>query len=260
MSRTFVNVENARAPRQFAVMTNEPTIGEQLRELQERAGLSYDAIARLAGYKGRSSVQRFFAPDYAPQYLPLSVAERLADAFEGTGVGREPVLALAGMPETNARTVEFEGASLERMARDIPVYGTALGAAREFDGHAIEQTTLNTGEVIGYFQRPVILNGRKNVYGLYIQGSSMSPRYENGEHAFVERGRPPKIGDEVVVYLRDLQADDGETATGVVIKRLVRHTANYVELEQFNPAITFKIETARILKIDRVIPWAELLS
>lgn len=258
--RTYVNVENARPPRQFAVMENGPTIGEQLRALQERAGLSYDTIARLAGYKGRSSVQRFFAPDYAPQYLPLSVAERLADAFKGTDVGRDAVLALAGVPETNAKTVAYEGASLERMARDVPVFGTALGAPREFDGHAIEQTTLNSGEVIGYFQRPVVLNGRKNVYGLYIQGSSMSPRYENGEHAFVEKGRPPRNGDEVVVYLRDLDTDDGETATGVVIKRLVRQTGSYIELEQFNPPLTFKIEMGRVLRVDRVIPWAELLS
>lgn len=258
--RTYVNVENVRPQRQFAAMEREQTIGEQLRRLQERAGLSYDAIAKKAGYSGRSSVQRFFAPEYNPQFIPLSVANKLADAFAETEVGRGPIMALAGVPETNANVIQFQGSSLERMRRDVPVYGTALGAARDFDGHAIEQTTLNRGEVIGYFPRPVVLNGRGEVYGLYIQGSSMSPRFEHGESAFVERGRTPRIGDEVVIYIRDTDQDDGETATGVMIKRLVRMSASYVELEQFNPPVTFKIDRDRVLRMDRVIPWSELLS
>lgn len=258
--RTLVNVENAQEIRQTEVMDGNNTIGEQLRRLQERAGLSYDAIARKAGYRGRSSVQRFFSPDYAPQYLPLSVAERLAAAFEETSVGRDPIMALAGLPEKNATTVQYEGQSLAKLLRDVPVYGTALGASRDFDGTAIEQTTLNTGEIIAFFQRPTMLNGRTNVYGLYIQGSSMSPRFEHGESAFVERGRPARIGDEVVVYLRDKEEDDGERAAGVLVKRLVRNSASYVELEQFNPPVTFKIERENIVRIDRVIPWAELLS
>ncbi len=62
---------------------------------------------------------------------------------------------------------------MKRMAQDVPVYGTALGASRIIDNNAIEQTTLNTGEVIAYFKRPVVLDGRVDVYGLYIQGSSM---------------------------------------------------------------------------------------
>lgn len=88
----------------------------------------------------------------------------------------------------------------------------------------------------------------------------MSPRFEHGESAFVERGRPPRIGDEVVVYMRDKRDDDGERASGVLVKRLVRSSASYIELEQFNPAITFKIAQEDIVRIDRVIPWAELLS
>lgn len=259
--RTPVNVENVRSMLHFPfMMGTQETIGEQLRRLQERAGLSYEAIAKAAGYSGRSSVQRFFSPDYTPTYLPLTVAERLARAFESTEVGREPILALAGLPRSNAKVITFEGAGLDRMTRDVPVYGTALGASHEFNGQAIEQTTLNTGEVIGYFQRPTILNGRANVYGLYIQGASMSPRFEHGESAFVEKGKPPRIGDEVVVYMRCPETDDGATASGVMIKRLARMAADYVELEQFNPPVTFKVDRSRILRIDRVIPWAELLS
>ena len=88
----------------------------------------------------------------------------------------------------------------------------------------------------------------------------MSPRFEDGESAFVERGRPPRIGDEVVVYLRDKAEDDGERAAGVLVKRLVRNSVSYIELEQFNPPVQFRIDRSDVVRIDRVIPWSELLA
>lgn len=262
-SRTQVNVESVPANRNNASMPEKPTIGSQLRSLQDRAGLSYDAIARRAGYTGRSSVQRYFSADYDPPYLPLNVAEKIAMGFEGSSVTPSDILALAGMPERNARVVKFEGASLATLPRDVPIFGTSLGAPRDFEGKAVEQTMLNTGETIGYLPRPAILNGVTAAYGLYVQGSSMAPRFDDGEVVFVTdstKARPPKIGDDVVVYLRDMERDDGLSAAAVLVKRLVRRTASYTELEQFNPGLTFKIEAEKILRIDRVIPWAELLA
>lgn len=170
-------------------------------------------------------------------------------------------LSVAPPPAPNARVFQMEGASAERMYEDIPVYGTALGADEIVDGTAIEQTTLNRAEVVTYFKRPVVLNGRSDAYGLYVVGSSMSPRFEEGEVLFVERRRAPRIGDDVVVYLRPQHdGDDGASADAVLVKRLVRRTAGYIELQQFNPAIDFQLPTERVLRIDRVIPWAELVS
>lgn len=259
--RTYVNVESVHSLRDLRVMANGKTLGAQLRELQQASGLSYDAIAERADYAGRSSVQRYFSEDFDDEMLSPKVAKKLAKAFAGTVVSPDSIMAFAGLPASNASVVKFEGASAEQMPRDVPIYGTALGAPRDFDGNAVEQTTLNTGDVIGYLPRPGVLSGQQNVYGLYVQGSSMAPRYEEGESAFVSSGgKPPRIGDDVVVYLRDDVEDDGQTASAVLIKRLVRRTANYTELEQFNPPMVFRIEACRILRVDRVIPWAELLS
>lgn len=161
----------------------------------------------------------------------------------------------------NARPFKMDGPASPLMYEDVPVYGTALGADEVVDGSAVEQTTLNKAEVIAYFKRPPVLNGRTDVYGIYIVGSSMSPRYGEGEVAFVEGIRHPGVGDDVVVYLRPQnESDDGYTADAALVKRLVRRTASYVELEQFSPAMTFKIQSTRVLRIDRVIPWAELVS
>jgi len=167
---------------------------------------------------------------------------------------------LTGAPAPNARAFKMEGASAERMSEDLPIFGTALGAPRVIEGEAIEQTTLNRGEIVTYYKRPTILNGRADVYGLVTVGSSMAPRFEEGEVTFVEK-RHPRVGDDVVVYLRPMsELDDGETADAVLLKRLVRRTANYIELEQFTPPITFRIDHDRVLRVDRVLPWAELLA
>lgn len=165
-------------------------------------------------------------------------------------------------PASNAIPLKMEGASAERMDEDLPIYGTALGAAREVEGEAIEQTTLNRAEVLQYAKRPVILNGNSAAYGLYVSGSSMEPRHMDGDLLLVDPKGRVRGHDDVVVYLRPTEADndDGESARAVLVKRLLRRSSSYVELEQFHPAKVFKIDMADILRIDRVIPWQELLT
>lgn len=169
-------------------------------------------------------------------------------------------LASEQAPAANAKPFEMEGASEERMKQDVPILGTALGADKIIDGEAIEQTYLNSGEVVGYLRRPVLLDGRTDVYGIYVQGSSMHPRFKDGATLFVERKRPARIGDDVVVYLRGDDGCGGERTQCVLVKELVRKSGSYVELLQYEPRHTFKIEAARIERIDRVIPWDELVA
>ncbi len=178
--------------------------------------------------------------------------------LEGADIAEQPV------PPSNARVIRFEGEADVTLPRDIPIFGTTLGAPTDFDGKAIEQTMLNSGEIIGYLPRPTVLNGQAYAYGLYVQGSSMAPRFEDGETVFVQdsrKGRPPRIGDDVVLYLVDEEVSgDDDHAAAALVKRLVRRSASFVELQQFNPPYTFRIEASQIMRIDRVIPWSELLS
>lgn len=166
------------------------------------------------------------------------------------------------LPPPNAIPFKMEGASMERMREDLPVYGTALGAARQVDGEAVEQTTLNRAEVVQYAKRPVMLNGRADAYGLFVSGSSMEPRYEDGEMIVIDPKGRVRSGDYVVVYLRpkNPEEDDGEADRAVLVKKLVRRTATHYELEQFQPALTFRVEAAEVVRVDRVIPWSEMLS
>ncbi len=259
--RTFVNLESVQgAWHQPYAMAND--VKALIRDLKDRSGLSLDKLAKRAGFAGASSIQRYF--DEERDRLDYGVAGRFAKALVGLGapaITEEEVYALSGLPAPGAKPFQMEGASLERMRRDVPVYGTALGAPEDFDGEGIEQTTLNTGDTIAYFERPTILNGRAEIYGLFVQGSSMYPRFGEGEVAFVDGKRPPMVGDDVIVYLCGEHGEiDEELASAVLLKRLIRRTGQHVELEQFNPAKVFKVPSNRVRKIHRVVPWSELLS
>ena len=252
-----LRVESVRLPDDNTDMADEST-GTRLRRLQERSGLSYDQIAKAAGYAGRSSVQRYFSDDFEGA-LTTSQAKKLTLGFAGSNVTADEIWALSDLPTPNAMPMTLGNERGANMSRDIPVYGTALGAPATFDGVAIEQTHLDQSEVINYFSRPSALSGRKDVYAVYIQGSSMAPRFQEGEVAFVDSKRPPLVGDDVLVFIRSPE-DDGERVTACLIKRLVRRSSSYVELEQFGPAATFKVNAERVMHIHRVIPWAELLA
>lgn len=257
-SYVSANVENVPNEAHTDCMENE-TIGMKLRQLQERSGRSYEEIARAAGYSGKSSVQRYFDPTFDSDLRP-DVWRKLAKGFEGSPVDPSEIMAISGiLALSNATPVVFNGPGRQKGPQDLPIYGSALGADLDFSGTAVEQTYLNTGDVVQYINRPTAVANRSDVYGVYIQGSSMSPRYQEGELAVVETRTPPRVGDDVVVYLCS-KSDDGEIVSACLIKRLVRRSGSYIELEQFQPNITFKIDSDTIKSVHRVIPWAELFN
>lgn len=247
-----------------AYVPENETVGEALTRLRERAGLSVRALAIAAGYSHGSGVQRFLEPSYSKPLSP-SIAQNFMNALAGKGtppIQPEEIQRLTGLPvpPNGTPAPPMEGPGFRRMHRDVPIYGTALGAAELIAGEAIEQTMLNTGDVVGYARRPVILEGRADVYALYVQGSSMHPRFRDGAIVFVETKRQPSIGDDCVIYLRIPDLHDGERVASVLIKTLVRKTSSYVELEQYSPSLTFKVERERVAQMHRVIPWDELVS
>jgi hypothetical protein len=119
--------------------------------MQMRSALSYEAIAKRAGLAGRSSVQRYFDPDFDGP-LSLSVCQKLTKGFEGTDVQPGEIWALIDMPAPNGVPLGY--APIDRdLERSVPVYGTALGAPLDFGGIAVEQTELHQNDVIAFFAR-----------------------------------------------------------------------------------------------------------
>lgn len=270
--RTRVKLDNVRRFGSDGGMASRETIGQKLIEMRSRSGMSLESVAQAGGWKGRSSVQRFFSADYDPEWLPWEVAQGLLRAFDGKLPAPDYVkdlFALAGVPLNvigEQFSVKNRIGSLGDLPRDIPVYGTALGAEISFDRSdgsgviSVEQAELDLSEVIGHLRRPPALEGRKTVYGVYVSGASMFPRFGDGEAVIVDPKRPPMVGDDVIIQLASPDAHDGDRVSAVLVKRLVRRTAAFLELEQFNPALSFRIPVSQVKSCHRIVPSGELLS
>lgn len=135
------------------------------------------------------------------------------------------------------------------MPRNVPVRGTAVGGD---DGHF----EFN-GEVIEYVRRSPGILTVKNIFAVYVSGSSMSPRFEEGELVFVHPDKPVVSGRDVLV---ELHGRDGEPGA-CYIKRLAKRTPTKLVLQQFNPPrADIEIPNNKVRLIYRILSTSELLG
>ena len=78
----------------------------RFRALRERAGYGLEELALELGYRGASSLQRYEDANlFRKPYLPVGLAEKLADTLTGRGtppITRPEVMSLAGIPAAAA--------------------------------------------------------------------------------------------------------------------------------------------------------------
>lgn len=239
--------------------------GTELSALRSRAKMTLDDVASALGLRGRSSVQRLFAADL--DNLTLEDALRLADAFEGRGeppITRKEVLAIGGHDKLfEVQPNKVLPPRYREQHEDVPVYGTALGTFPDGDDDAaIEQTYINYNDTVDHFVRPPKYQDHPSLYGFYVQGASMVPRFDDGDPAYADPKRPAMIGDDVVVYLvrpiGDVDDSWNEELDAVLVKTLIRKSATFIELRQYNPERTFRVDARRIRAIHRVLNRRDL--
>ncbi|MBB5087475.1 XRE family transcriptional regulator [Roseospira marina] len=124
-------------------------------------------------------------------------------------------------------------------ARDLPVYGSALGGP---DGEMIVSF-----EPIEWVRRPAPLEGVKGGFGFYMIGESMSPAFEPGDMILCHPTRPPFSGQDVLVIRR---LNGGQHA---LVKRLVRIDGEGLRLRQFNPPHDFDVPCEDVVSFHLVV-------
>jgi hypothetical protein len=132
----------------------------------------------------------------------------------------------------------------------LPLYATAMGAEWQDSDPQIEVTGIDMAGVVGRLPRPASLSADRDAYALTTVGDSMWPRYRPGRSLLVSPITPIGIGDDVLVWLAQ------EPCNGfapVLIKELVRRTPAFVELRQFNPDVTFRIDSASFGAIHKIL-------
>lgn len=259
------------------------TPAERLRWARRRAGYaSAAAFARAAEvpevtYRAHEKGPRAVGGRGLSERSARTYAERLGVSWAWllTGVGnpqdRDPATETRRAPQTagaeagNAGTVavlparapgngaphaeRVELPPVAAMTRDVPVRGIAVGG----DDGCFEYN----GEVVDYVLRPPGIERARNVFAIYVHGSSMAPRFEEGDLVFVHPGRPPVNGCDVLVEL----TGEDESHGPCYIKRLVRRTPTKLVLQQFNPARSdIEIPLKRLRVLYRILTPAELLG
>jgi phage repressor protein C with HTH and peptisase S24 domain len=143
--------------------------------------------------------------------------------------------------------------------KPVPLVGSAFGGEWS-DG--VEMIELHLSEVLDYLGRPPSIATDPEAYAVEIIGESMAPRYEPGERVFVSPRSPVRVGDDVIVQLRAGPVGEGggrnedsqtsDRVTMVLIKRLVKRGPTFIELRQFNPDTSFRVEMERVAAVHRV--------
>lgn len=119
----------------------------------------------------------------------------------------------------------------------VPVYGQAVGG--------VDGQFLMNGSILYHVMAPPQIAKIAGAYGVLISGDSMSPRYEDGEVAFVDPRRRLKKGDYVVAQI---QFDEHEPPHAYV-KRFIRHNAEELVLSQFNPPKELTFDHEQVVSV-----------
>lgn len=204
------------------------------RRLAELLGITEDKVSKSLTDKGK------------PRQWKGSEALRLSQIIKND----EPTLVKSEVRGTGMSAAEIRDAwAMRGDVQPVPLVGTALGGA--FGNlETVEMTELRLSEVLDYLARPQSLADDDLAYAVEIVGDSMAPRFEPGERVFVSPKAAVRPGDDVIVQLIDPagEGDLADAVTEVLIKRLVRRTAAFIELRQFNPDTTFEVPLDRVAR------------
>lgn len=227
--------------------------GDQLIEQLMRfrpEGLSANAWAVKAGVSRAiwADLRRHGNPSRRTLEKLLSAAGSTLAEFEALRV--DQVETGSADPSANVGDVG-SGAWRAAPLMPIPLLETELAGEWGDAGSGIELTKLYPDSVRGHVVRPASMAGDRGAYALAILGEAMWPRFRPGRRLLVSPAAPVAIGDDVVVRLGGSHEDSG--GVRALVKELVRRTAAFVELRQFNPDMTFRIDAADIVAVHKVM-------
>lgn len=210
--------------------------GDQAR-LAKHLGVSESLMSKILNDNYKRELREREATKIREFFRPESRTESYAE-MHGTSSVRQPV-----GPITVPGNTE--------MSPDILVYRTGLGvigAGGDF--------TMYRQDVALKVRRPEKLADRTDIYGLYVWGDTMSPRYENGELILLESGPPPKRNDHVVVRMK-ANKDGSHQA---YLKQLSSWIGDKLELKQYNPEKTITLNMRDVDEVHRVMTVHDLVN
>jgi phage repressor protein C with HTH and peptisase S24 domain len=222
------------------------TLGSRIRTARKKAGLTQAEVGRVFDIS-REAVSLWENDTNAP------TADKLGRIALETHVNSEWLISGRGEMEGQAPSMVSMPFDVEAAASEtkdlgqIPVIGMGAGGS---DGHYEWN-----GEEIDRVDRPEFLAGVAGAYALYVSGTSMVPRYEDGELLFVNPGRSIVPESYVVVQFHRQAGEEGTPC--VWIKQFVKRGQKETVFRQLNPPKELKIPTKQIVAVHRVVGTRE---
>lgn len=226
-----------------------PDVGKRL--FEELMRFKPDGLS-ASGWAVKAGISRTFWNDLKRHGNPSRrTLEKLLDAadsslaeFEALHIGETPAKAPTAAERLEERRNRAWG---HAPLPPLPQIASSFGGEWGEPGSGIELTELRTDTLFDRLARPASLAADEGAYALIVVGDSMWPRFRPGRRIAVSPRSPVAIGDDVVLRLKN--AHDRQM---VLIKELVRRTSAFIELRQFNPCATFRVEAAEVEAIHKV--------
>jgi hypothetical protein len=236
-------------------MKNE-SVGTRLIALKDQSGLSLSTIARAAGYKNASSIQRYFSVDYDAEYLPIPIAKRIAQAL--VGAGKPPInhldielLTEHGFPGARLAHVDVRRAAMPVIYCSPTLLAVPPEEAKLPD---IEYMLASEEDPVRAFVKPPHLLHR-HINALYLSTTTMAPRHRVGDVIYYELERPVAVGQDAIVSLY-LPTE----ALFLFIGRLVELTRTHAEFELLEPYQRVRIARGDVESMAPILSAADLLE
>ncbi|MDR6757814.1 phage repressor protein C with HTH and peptisase S24 domain [Mycoplana sp. BE70] len=197
-----------------------------IKDLREKQGLSQQQLADRVGtsqpqIKRLETGERKLTKEWAERLAPHLQTTALALMFELPSGGTDTSPGV-GSQNSDLPNAEIRG-KVEGKGRKIPVYGQAVGG--------IDGEFLMNGSVLYEVMAPPVISHIRGAYAVQVSGDSMYPRYEDGEICFVDPMRRVRKGDYVIAQVH--LEEHGPLLA--YVKKFLRHNAEELVLEQFNP-------------------------
>lgn len=221
------------------------TIHDRIKERLAATGLSAAAASQKAGLS-RDAVRKLLTNDgqlpTGKTLTGLAAALETSEQWLLTGAGDSP-------PRQEVRPAEIEFPARSEMSKDVPVLGTAAGS------HERGAFQLSA-DPIDYVRRPPALAGAKDVYSLYVEGSSMEPQFWPGDLVYIHPHKHPRFGDAIVVQRHISDAGEVEATIGLYVKK----TADAIVIRKHNPPAEIEIKRETVSHYHKVLTLNELFG
>lgn len=216
---------------------------ELLKEMIEKDGRPQRAISLAAGL-GPNYVQQMVQKNQLPK--PATI-EKLLAILNPKGELEKTLRSPVPLPTSEVRLADVPPPL--GMPKDVPVRGTV--AASDYEKGAFQLGP----DIVDYVRRPPGLLAARDVYALYVEGSSMLPKFDAGDLIYVNPNRPVRPGDYVVIQ----EPQDEDTIRGFV-KQYVKRSGEWHIVQQFNPKGEMRFRAIDAVKIHRVLSTADMMG